>query len=319
MFPVYANDIYVYDIEQGVMRRLRIPFDKIDGLYSKKHLRVISDEKNIYCISKFPCFVIVINKRSLEYYINRSEQIKESSVGWQYNVCFTPCINHKQIYIPTYNEDVLIYDIEARTFYKKQYKIKLHTLMNESVTDWIVGIYEIAGRMWAHSYDGYVYEMKLDSFNLTEGVPLTFEKRKVKKGRIPTYRSIVGDENGLYLFPQYDNYILHYNYSRYSVVFEDTWGEKDKIEYGKEIEWINGTVVMNNWYNGFFYVFDTVKKQLAKGKIKISIDALQNLNLRFQGVYITDAVELLMIQKKSEQKLVSDERNAGISIWECTR
>lgn len=149
--PCYAENIYCYDLNSKQFYSLTIPDTVFHKMPNRKIIEAIEVKGHIYCISRSPHIVLIINAETDQYELYYNETMTEEHEFFAIRVK-DDCIKY-----PLLNNLIVSFDLGTHAFGIE----KLYDTEAKDSGEYIVHfLYDEIGYIWIHNHKGEVYRIK---------------------------------------------------------------------------------------------------------------------------------------------------------------
>lgn len=335
--PQTAKDIFFYDLNKKVFCKLNVP---IDHTRYAHNIQTIVKGKVIYCIDRFPDFVIKIDTVSKKYkvfnfddnlYINKTA---ESKIYRSYKGL---CLHNEKIIWSNYGNILTVFDIEHEEFSVEvmdglsQEKVKrINKDLNIELKDWIIGVHSFKNMLWLFSFEGRIYQYN-DKTHKIENRFFGDYNINTDNLEVSVFRDIVplGDE--LWFIPQYKNKCVKYssNTNQFETGMDSyiqTWeGYERDYTLCKAVN--KQEILVFSYYENCFYHLDTKQNLVHKKKLKVPVgefikEPVFNHSMVDGNLYKFDDLDFLYKEiscRKEDKQLNCLNSVIGKNIYECLK
>lgn len=316
--PLFADDIYYYDLEEYEWKRLNIPLDSFEGMVSRKRMEVVDGGEYVYCISRWPDFILRINHKTKEY-----EKIDMVSGKYSsklnipfYNKIF-PWSDSEGILHFVLCENVIIHFNPYETSFSadelKRIKCEMIQLDNKKQNmDFIRWSQDFGTFKMVCTWSGKVYKITKDTvicdWNLME---LCMKDYKEKTFLV---ENVVATQEYIYYFLSYDSSIIKQDIITGSIHYIDNLVEANYKQYVKRYHVIkkidDKRIFLWSYSSHNAYILDTETDSIQKIDFTVDLETFNGKGVQQIKYLMKDnmfMVDDLSVLLESLQKGILDE------------
>ena len=293
LIPIFADDIYYYDLEEYKLKRLTIPFDSYEGMVSRKRMEVVEGGEYVYCISRWPDFILRINHETKGY---EKIDIAPDKYNVNKNIPFSNRVfswkdSKEMLHFVLYENDIIHFNPYENIFSIDEFDdVKCEMIQLDNTRqdrDFISWLQDYGEFKMVCTWSGKVYKITKDNVICRwDFIELSMKEYNRKKCLV---ENVVAVQEYIYYFFSHDSSIVKQNVNSGSVQCIDNPIESNYEEYIKRYHVIrkidDRQIFLWSFSSHNAYILDTGTDGIKKIDFNINMAAFNGKGVR-QSTYL---------------------------------